>query len=142
MRSQLRLLVWSILIILHTTAMANDERCASGNGLVFDDHLPDSDQFVFEDQLPGYPKVSDFKIIRFQPMSNPCGDRWALVTLKNISPGTSSIENDHLIALLADGQKRKAKNLDQRVAGNEQISLSVYFGRSTFPIIKVMTKGR
>jgi len=131
-------------IALLKTSIARDSECEIDTGLNFDDNLSSiqTDQLHFEDQQPGLPRASDFIIISAYPMSNTNGDRWALVTLKNTSVGISSITNEALVALFADGSKRAARNLHERVNGKAQVSLSVCFGNTKFPIVKLLTQSR
>ncbi len=142
MKKQLILsLLISLVLLPFKPALAVNVKCPNYyTGLVFDKNLPSTEQFEFIDEQPELPESSDFLITSYYPMSNACGERWVLVTLQNTSPGTSSISNDGLVVLLSDGNKRAAQNFKIRVAGKTSVTKTVYFGKSEFPIIKVMTR--
>ena len=139
-----KLLVTTSLVCLfmlpYVSVPAAPVQCPGEDGLVFDENIPVKEEFEFIDEQPELPKASDFKLISYYPMSNACGERWALVTLLNTSPGTSSINATGLVALFSDGSKRTARNFEERVAGKARHTQSVYFGKSKFPIIKIITR--
>ena len=115
-----------------------DERC-SDTALFFDRNIPAVEGLNFEDSDKWLPKASDFELINYYIMSNGCGERWALVTVKNITSGVSSLSNEDIVALMADGSKRVA-DIERRIEGYTTESFLVGFGYSKIPIIKVLVK--
>jgi len=59
-----------------------DEQCKEP-ALFFDKNIPNIDSLRFEDADKWLPKASDFKLLYYATMSNVCGERWALITVKN-----------------------------------------------------------
>lgn len=70
-------------------------------------------------------------------MSNLCGERWALITVKNTSQGATTLKGENIIAVMADGSRRKAK-IERRIEGKKTESFPVSFGISKIPIIKLL----
>lgn len=131
-----------LFLLPYRPVPAAPAQCQGEDSLVFDESIPITEKFEFIDEQPELPKTSDFKIISYYPMSNACGERWALVTLLNTSPGTSSITADGLVALFSDGSKKTARNFEERVPGKTRHTQTIYFGKSKFPIVKILTRPR
>ena len=85
------------------------------------------------------PKFSDFKILNYVLMSNETGERWAVVTLQNLSSGNRVFVDDQLLALLADGSRISPNEYKLSVKGSETVSVTISFGESKFPILAVYT---
>jgi len=83
------------------------------------------------------PKESDFNIINYVLMSNETGERWSVITLTNSSTGARSLEQDHLMALFADGSRISPLEYKLNFKGNETQSITVSFGEHKFPILSI-----
>ena len=86
---------------------------------------------------PLLPAKSDFKLTAASYMSNELGERWALITVKNLSTGQRILKNQHMVATFADGTQAYAKNLEISINGGEQLSRAVQFGVNKFPIVNI-----
>lgn len=82
-------------------------------------------------------KPSDFKLVNYVIMSNDIGERWAVLTLTNTSSGNRVLEQDHLLALFADGTRKMPLAIKLNFEGRETQSLTVSFGESKFPILSI-----
>ena len=86
------------------------------------------------------PKLSDFKLVNYVVMSNEVGERWAVLTLTNSSAGSRILENEHLMALFANGKRKKPLNFKLSFKGKETQSITVSFGENKFPILSINTE--
>ena len=125
--------------IIFSSMSSADEKCHE-TGLSFDSNTPEADGLIFKDEDHQWlPRASDFELLNYHLMSNACGERWALVTIKNLSPGTSSFSGENIIALMADGSKTRG-NVEKRIEGRATESFTIRFGISKVPIIKLYVK--
>jgi len=85
-------------------------------------------------------KSSDFKLVNYVIMSNEIGERWAVLTLTNTSSGNRMLEQNHLLALFADGERKSPLELKLNFEGNETQSITVSFGESKFPILSISSE--
>ena len=122
-----------MLFILHTFSAQADEVLNVDRALSPNIHL----SFANDDDIE--PKDSDFAILNYVLMSNEVGQRYAVITLVNTSSGHRSLEQDHLIALFADGTRRAPTAEKLNFKGNEIQSITVSFGASKFPILAVFS---
>ena len=83
------------------------------------------------------PKKSDFEVLNYVLMSNEIGERFAVITLRNLSSGNRTLEDNQLMALFADGERKIPTLLKLNFEGNEIQSITVSFGNSKFPILSV-----
>ena len=83
------------------------------------------------------PKVSDFEVLNYVLMSNEVGERWGVITLTNLSYGRREFDQDHLLALFADGSRTKPLEYKLDFKGNETKTVTVSFGKSKFPILTI-----
>ncbi len=90
-----------------------------------------------EDKNVIEPRQSDFEILEYALMSSKQGHRYALITIKNTSSGQRSINNQHMIAILANCKRSYPLNLEHKFDGNEIVTMEVNFGIKRFPILKV-----
>jgi hypothetical protein len=86
------------------------------------------------------PKPSDFELVNYVIMSNELGERWAVLTLTNNSAGNRTLEQDHLMALFADGERKNPLELKLNFEGRETQSITVSFGESKFPILSISSR--
>jgi len=96
--------------------------------------------FSFENGSDIEPRRSDFEIINQILMSNNKGERWATVTLKNVSSGQRIFETNHLMAVFANGDKQYPTSNEIKLSGGESASYTLYFGVHKFPILYVYTR--
>ncbi len=104
--------------------------------LTFDDPIPGSLYIEFTDADELLPKIGDFKIISSLFMSNQLGERWATLTVLNQSSSQRLLDRKHIVALFADGEKRHPIEIEHTFYGKEQITLTINFGKSKFPILR------
>lgn len=123
------------LMLVTTPGYAEDG--LAEHTLQFDPAQPQLDSLDFQQTKPLTPAKSDFKLISSSFMSNELGERWALVTVQNLSNGQRIIKNQHMVATFADGSQAYAKNLEAAIAGNAQLSRAVQFGVNKFPIVSI-----
>ena len=91
----------------------------------------------FKDKDDLQPVKSAFSMVEYSLMSNPQGDRWALVTVKNKTAKQEKISDDNFVAVFADGERRNASKFFELVAPNGRLTEAIYFGKSNFPIILI-----
>ncbi|MCJ8295560.1 MAG: hypothetical protein MJK15_14245 [Colwellia sp.] len=83
------------------------------------------------------PKAGDFEIINYVLMSNEVGERWSVITLTNLSSGNRDLDQDHLMALFADGSRNSPLQYKLNFKGKETQSITVSFGEYKFPILSI-----
>ncbi|NOU52308.1 hypothetical protein HG263_17400 [Pseudoalteromonas sp. JBTF-M23] len=107
----------------------------------FDNSITKLPNNAFTNEARKYPKQGDFMVQTFFPMSTEQGDRAALVTIKNVSSGKRFLENSHVMALLADGQRiTPFMNADKyAISANDTLTLTLEFGRHNYPIVSLYT---
>lgn len=94
--------------------------------------------FKHKDELK--PAASNFHIIEVSYLSNNIGDRWAVVTFENSSPGQRFLKNEAIVATFADGTQSHGLNLNETLKGNERLTKAVNFGIHQFPIVSVIVE--
>ena len=125
------LLVWS-LVCVNTYAHESDT-------LSVDRIVPKGLELAFPNEERSMPKSSGFELEHYVLMSNDKGERWAVVTIKNSSRGNRQLEQQHLMAVFADGSRAHPEFQSYRFKAEETLTLTVYFGESKFPILSVYT---
>ncbi len=105
--------------------------------LTFDQQIPGSLDLSFSEGDDLVPKRGDFRVESCLLMSNPSGERWAVLTLQNRSASQRLLDEEHLVALFADGSRRHPINTGYTFRGNERNTLTISFGESPFPILRV-----
>lgn len=124
----------SVLFLLPFSSHANETEV-----LTVDRVVPKSLELAFPNDRSIKPKYSDFELVNYVVMSNNLGERWAVVTVKNISTGGRSFENGHLMALFANGIRKSPLAFKISFDGNETQSVTVSFGENKFPILSIST---
>ena len=107
--------------------------------LIVDRVVPNNLELAFPNDKGVKPKSSDFKLINYVAMSNELGERWAVLTLRNSSTGGRILENGHIMALFADGNRKIPQVFKESFEGNETQSITVSFGENKFPILSITT---
>ena len=82
-------------------------------------------------------KSSHFELVNYVLMSNEMGERWAVLTLTNTSTGNRMLEQDHLMALFANGERKYPLEFKLNFESSETQSITVSFGESKFPILSI-----
>ena len=94
----------------------------------------------FETGSDDEPSQSDFGILNQILMSNQKGERWATITLSNLSSGQRIFSVEQLLAVFANGDKRPPELIQLKLAGGESGTYTFYFGIHKFPILYVYSK--
>ena len=102
--------------------------------------ISNSTELAFPNEKNVQPEVSDLSVVNSIIMSNEEGERWAVVTVANLSSGARTLTHKHLMALTADGQRVTPNELSSHFNSNETISLTVAFGELKFPILRVYSR--
>jgi len=84
-------------------------------------------------------KRNDFKLTDYELMSSESGERYALVSIKNISAGRRILREKNLVAIFSNCTSLYPQKIEQTLAGNETLTKKIYFGKNKFPIIKIIT---
>ncbi|TMO82035.1 hypothetical protein CWC16_02095 [Pseudoalteromonas sp. S3776] len=110
---------------------------AQNNVLNVDRAIPNSMQLSFPNDNNITPKKSDFSIVNYVLMSNEIGERWAVITLTNLASGKRELNQDHLLALFADGSRLTPSEFKLGFNGNQTQSVTISFAEHKFPILSV-----
>jgi len=121
-----------ILLVLSWATQAD-----SIKALNVDRAVPNSMHLSFANDSNITPKKGDFKIVNYVLMSNEEGERWAAITLTNLSSGNRELGEEHLLALFADGSRFMPTEFKLGFKGNETQSVTVSFADYKFPILSV-----
>jgi hypothetical protein len=123
--------VFIALTFVSFTASADDDI------LNVDRSVSKSIQLAFSNDNNITPKKSDFEVVNYVLMSNENGERWGVLTLTNLSHGERSINQEHLLALFADGSRSAPLAFTSNFTGKETQSLTLSFGENKFPILSI-----
>ncbi|MBE8167187.1 MAG: hypothetical protein HAW66_02305 [Shewanella sp.] len=126
--------IYWLFLLLPFQALANDEP------LSLDRIVPSNFTLAFPNEDNIRPSVSTFEVNNFALMSNEIGERWAIVTLTNQASGRRTVNQKHLMALVANGQHITPFEISQPFKAGETLSLTIYFGVSKFPILTVFSR--
>jgi hypothetical protein len=121
-----------LLFLLSSTTFANEKEV-----LTVDRVISHNIELAFDNDKNEKPKLSEFELVNYIVMSNELGERWAVVTVKNNASGNRILENDHLMALFANGERSNPTSLKIIFDAKETKSLTVSFGENKFPILSV-----
>jgi hypothetical protein len=88
------------------------------------------------------PDLSDFDVLNYILMSNEEGERWVVLTIRNNASGTRSLNQKHLLSLLASGERVHPQEFKQSFAADETLSLTLRLAASKFPVLKVYARGK
>lgn len=108
--------------------------------LTIDESIPDTVNLEFSNEDDFVPKISEFKILSSILMSNLSGERWAAVTIKNLSSHQRLFNKEHIIAIFANGDKRNPIQAKHKFSGQEKTTITINFGESKFPILRVSVR--
>lgn len=124
-------------LILPSLLLMTASVIAQETALTIDRAVTNSLQLSFPNDNNIKPKASDFNIVNYVLMSNEEGERWAVVTLHNTASGSRSFEQEHLMALFADGSRRSPLEYKLNFSGDEVQSMTLNFGENNFPILAI-----
>ena len=116
--------------------------CAEEDILTVDRSTPGGMQLAFPNDDNIRPKSGEFKLDNYVLMCGDNGDRWAVVTLSNLSSGNRIFEHDQLLALFANGERRFPLIFKATAKGKETLTFTLSFGQSKFPILELYTAKR
>lgn len=102
--------------------------------------VPTSIELAFPNERNIEPELSDFQVNNFILMSNEEGERFAVVTIKNVSSGSRTLNHNHLMAQVSNGSRINPLPFKQPFKGDETISLTIGFGESKFPLLTVYSR--
>jgi len=122
----------AVLIVFSSALQANENEVLS-----VERSVAKNIKLSFANDLDIKPKSSDFEINNYVLMSSEEGERWAVITLTNLSSGNRTLVHEHLLALFANGERRSPLEYKLGFAGNETQSVTVSFGESKFPILSI-----
>ena len=121
-----------MLVILSSSVLANTE-----NVINVDRAIPNSLHLAFPNDANITPKKGDFNVLNYILMSNNEGERWAVITLTNLSTGNRELNEDHLLALFADGTRLAPLAFTLSFKGNETQSVTVSFAEYKLSLIHI-----
>ena len=122
------------LLLLSFSSNANETEV-----LTVDRVVSNNLELAFPNDKNIKPNSSDFELVNYVVMSNEVGERWAVVTLSNTSTGSRSLDQGHLMALFANGDRKSPQGVKDSFEGKETKSITVSFGESKFPILSIYT---
>lgn len=105
--------------------------------LTVDRVVSKNSEFSFPDSDRVSPRESDFEVDNYVLMSNDVGERWAVITLTNLSSGNREFDSNQLMALFADGTTSNPLAYELNFRGRETQSITVSFGVHKFPILNI-----
>ena len=129
-----------LLLLMNHYMVKAEDIPIDENILHFDDVQKDIEELYFPEENKIKAGASVFKIVEKYNMSNGLGERWAVMTIRNISAGKRLLKNDNIVATYANGDESYAQNLDDTLDGNEIVTKAVFFGIHKFPILHIATR--
>lgn len=127
-------------LFLFMSLQGHADPLSPGEVLTIDEPVPESVSLEFSDSSELQAKLGEFRIVSTILMSNKHGERWATLTIKNTASGQRLLDREHIVALFANGERRNPEAVEQKFGSQEEISTVVSFGKSKFPIIRIMTR--
>lgn len=126
---------WMFILALFFSNVAHSDEALS-----VEVPLPSNLQLAFPNEMNLQPEESSFVVESVVPMSNEQGERWAVVTLRNTVSGRRTLNQKHLLALVADGTRVHPEPFSQSFLANESLSIVVSFGLRKFPLLDVYSR--
>ncbi|TMP07816.1 hypothetical protein CWC11_05770 [Pseudoalteromonas sp. S3178] len=126
-----------LIFIVFSSAVTANTSNTLNSVLNVDRAIPNSIHLSFPNDNNITPKKSDFTILNYVLMSNNDGERWAVITLNNLSSGNRELNQDHILALFADGSRLTPIEFKLGFKGSETQSVTVSFAEHKFPILSV-----
>ena len=129
-----------LLVFLSFQASSYAESYSQDEILVVDESIPETVNLEFSDASDLLPKIGEFKVLSSILMSNLSGERWATVTIKNLSSFQRLLDREHIIAIFANGEKRSPVHAEHKFSGEEETTMIINFGKSKFPVLRVSVR--
>lgn len=126
-----------VVSFLFLLVLCGNVFAAQNNVLNVDRAIPNSMHLSFPNDNNITPKKSDFSILNYVLMSNEEGERWAVITLTNLASGKRELNQEHLLALFADGSRLTPSDFKLGFNGDQTQSVTVSFAEHKFPILSV-----
>ncbi len=126
-------------ILLALLLISFNGQSSEDEALTIDKVVSSNFELAFPNDKNIKPQDSEFALINYVVMSNLIGERWAVLTLKNTSAGNRMLEQQHIMALFADGSRSYPAEIKLNFEGKETQSITVSFGENKFPILSVQT---
>lgn len=127
------------LVLIGLCGSAHADGANPDDVLTIDETAPPGHDYHFPDTDALTPKAGEFEIVSSVFMSSKSGQRWATLTLKNTSAHQRLLDREHIVGLFADGSTRHPETAERKFSGHEQITLTLYFGISKFPLLSIQT---
>ena len=133
-----KIILFLSLVIIYSSTFAENK--PENYTLTIDESIADNVQLNFSEDKILLPESGEFKIMSSILMSNPSGERWATITLKNLSTYQRLLDKEHIIAIFANGERRYPAQAKQKFDGKEEITMLISFGESKFPILRLIIR--
>ncbi|MEO0796978.1 MAG: hypothetical protein AAFX93_17610 [Verrucomicrobiota bacterium] len=130
-----RPILFAMLIAL-ASPMAN--AATAGEVVTFDRFVIDPEELFFEEDKRIRPDKTFINLRNFRAMSNPNGDRFALVTVQNQLNSKLILDSEEFVGVLADGTHRYPREIDISLDAARTRTFVLDFGNSRFPLVKVI----
>ncbi len=114
----------------------------SYEALFFDQPIAEELKLQYEEAEKERPQRSEFQIVDSAFLSNEIGERWALVTIHNLSSENRTFDEDQIAGILANGTIRKPLSIKRIVRGRDSQSVMLNFGPSKYPLVRVYTRNQ
>lgn len=125
------------ILYLYPFAAVSDEPYYTDRALHFDQPQSPLNSLNFKHDNELRPSPNDFRLIEAYFLSNNIGERWAVITIENTSPGKRFLKNEFIIATFANGNQTTGFNLNETLKSNERLTKSVFFGIHQFPVVNI-----
>ncbi len=133
----MKTIICSMCALLLSITTANATELEENEVLVVERVISNNFELAFPNVRNIKPQASDFELINYIMMTNKLGERWAVLTLQNSSSGGRTLEEKHLMALFADGERRSPLPFKLRFDSKEVQSVTVSFDENKFPILSI-----
>lgn len=130
----------SLFMFLAFLNIAQADSYSQDEILTIDGSIPETVNLEFSNKNNLVPKIGEFNVLSSILMSSPSGERWATVTIKNISPHQRLLDSEHIIAIFANGERRNPIHARHKFSSKEETTMIINFGLSKFPILKVSVR--
>lgn len=114
------------------------------DALTVDKVVTENIQLNFPNDNNIQPDRSDFEIVNYILLSNEQGKRAATITLINNAAGNRTLDNSQIMGLFANGVRSNPQrsNNKNRFKSKELQTITVSFGKSHYPLLKVYTRSK
>jgi len=130
----------SILPLLVLLLITNHAIAVDNEVLFADQTIVGSELIEFPNDSKVYANKSDFEILHSLLMSNEIGERWATITVVNHAGGRRELNQDHILALMANGSRRFPLRFSRDFKSQQTLSVLIRFGSNQFPILRISTR--